>query len=449
MIVPTEARAMTPAITLPPITPPTALLRGPILAGFTILAIAFGGFGTWAALAPLDSAAVAPGVIAVDGKRKTVQHLEGGIVEAVLVRDGDRVETGQPLIRLSEVRPRATLDMLTGQYQTQLALKARLTAERDGLDTIPFPPQLVSDHNTPELIETLDAQQQLFAARRQALDGQVAILHQRIAQYREEIAGRDAQVDAAAAMLALLSEEIADVQRLFEQGNARKPRLLELKRRAAEIEGERGEHLALIARARQQIAEMDQQIIELRHKRLEEIATELQKTQAGIAELQEKLRDAADVLNRLDIRAPRSGIVVGLTVNTRGAVISPGEALLDIVPQDDRLLVEAQIRPEDIDGIHPGLPAQVRLTAYSSRSTPTLDAEVIRVSADRMVDQHTGQPYFDARVAIDPAALERLPDVQLQPGMPADVMIVTGRRTALEYVVNPLTNSLNRAFREE
>ncbi|HSK41659.1 MAG TPA: HlyD family type I secretion periplasmic adaptor subunit [Arenibaculum sp.] len=423
-------------------------IRASILAGFVVLAVAFGGFGTWAALAPLDSAAVAPGVVVVDGKRKTIQHLEGGIIDDILVRDGDFVETDEVLVRLSHVRPRATLDLLTGQYRTRLALKARLQAERDGHDRIRFPAQLLDHRDEPELAETLAAQEQVFDARRRAFDGQITILNQRIAQYHDEIAGLEAQIAAEDRMLDLLGQEIADVQHLFDRGNARKPRLLELQRRAAEIEGERGRNRALIARARQQIAEMEQQIIELRHQRLKEVTGELQTIQAEIADQLQRLRDAADVLDRLDIRAPRSGIVVGLNFHTSGGVIGPGEPILDIVPQEDRLLVEARVRPEDIDDIRLGLPAQVRLTAYSARRTPTLDGKVVRVSADRLDEPRTGASYFETLVAIDPASLDRLPEVSLSPGMPAEVLIVTGERTAFDYALSPVTDAINRAFRE-
>lgn len=421
---------------------------GPIAAGIAIVVLGIGGFGTWAALAPLHSAAVASGIVTVAGKRKTVQHLEGGIIDEILVEEGTKVSAGQVLVRLSDTRARAILELMTGRYQVLLAQEARLRAERAGTEQIVFPEELLRHPDDPRVIEAIKGQRLVFEAKREAMASATRILGHRIEQYHEEIGGREAQTRAADQQLATLREEMDAVEALLEQGNALKPRLLALRRRQAEIAGERGAGVALIALARQRIAEAEQQILDLRHRRFDEVAEELQAVQAEIFDHRERMRDAADVLDRLEVRAPVAGTVVELAFHTRGAVIGPGEPILDLVPEDDQLVIEARIRPQDIDVVRVGLTTQVRLSAYSARRTPSLDGTVAGVSADRLIERSTGAAYYLARIELDPAEIAELPEIELYPGMPAEAMIVTGRRTALDYLLDPIINRVDRAFRE-
>ena len=423
--------------------------RGPVVAGFLVIGLFFGGFGGWAALAPLQSAAIAPGLVSVDTNRKTIQHLEGGIVGEILVRDGDRVRAGQVLIRLDETLPRTSLELLKGRSMASRALEARLIAERDGADAIRFPELLTAAGADPQVAEMINGQINIFAARRNSVAGQVKILGQRIAQFREEINGLKGQIASEVVQHGLIAEEIKDVTGLYEKGLARRPRLLALQRQAAEIEGSRSQNMAAIARVEQNIAEARLHISELRTSTINEVVQELRDVQTEMFELAERIAAAEDILTRTELRAPIEGTVVGLQVHTPGGVIAPGEPLLDIVPADDRLVVEARVDPSDIDVVHPGLPSQVRFTALNQRNLAPVDGTVTAVSADRIVDDRTGESYYLTRVELDDGFAEALGGVPLYPGMQAEVMIVTGERSALDYLIRPFARSLNRAFRED
>lgn len=420
-----------------------------MIVGMATIVLFFGGFGAWSATAPLTSAAVAPGQIIVQGNRKRVEHLEGGIVKEILHRDGDFVEAGEPVVRLDDTRARATYDLLQGQYRAALALEARLVAERDGADRIDFPPDLMEvARQDPKVAQIVVAQNNIFEARRSTLEGQIKILQQRIAQAREEIAGLEAQEKSEARQLALIDEELVDVEQLVEKGLQRKPHLLALKRTKAAIEGSRGEHLAEIARARQKIGEATLAILDLKNQKLNAVVDGLREAQERIADLTERVRAAEDILVRTTIRAPQSGVIVGSKVHTVGGVIEPGLPLMEIVPQNDKLIVETKVRPEDIDSVHTGLPAHVRLSGLNRRTTPSIDGEVVYVSADRLSDPETGIGYFRADVEVEAASVDAL-GITLTPGMPAQVLIITGERTAFDYLISPLADRFASAFKEE
>lgn len=417
--------------------------------GLLVLFLFFGVFGSWAAFAPLDSAAVASGIVSVDTNRKTVQHLEGGIVGAILVRDGDVVEAGQVLIRLDETQARASYDLLYGRWTSAKALEARLLAERDSKDGITFPAELLDRGQDAEVAELISGQINIFEARISALAGQIAILEQRVAQYAEEIKGLEGEIASQDTQLGLIKQEIDDVTTLYEKGLALKPRLLALQRNFAEIEGERNKNRAQIARARQSIGETRLQMNDLKATQTNEVVQELRDVQTELFDLSERLSAARDVLSRTEIRAPLAGTIVGLKMHTTGGVIVPREPLLNIVPSGDSLLIEARVDPADIDIVKVGLPAQVRITAFSQRDTPPIDGKVIAVSADRLTDERTGQDYYLARVELTGDLQKALKGAPLHPGMQAEVMIVTGARTALDYLFKPITQSMNRALREE
>lgn len=423
-------------------------VRGPFLLGCVVIVSCFVGIGAWGGSVPLAGAAVAMGQVVVESNRKTVQHLEGGIVREIAVEDGDKVKAGDLLIRMDDTKARTALDAIQSRYFAARAMEARLIAEREETDTISFPAELLQADN-PAAREAMAGQRKIFETRRIWMDGQIAILRQQIAQLREEVAALDEQVKSEARQSQLIAEEMEGVEALVNKGLERRPRLLALQRTSEEIGARRSDHLGQIARAQQKIGEAELQIADLQNKRTDEIMRDLRTTQDNVFDLREKLIAARDVLERTSVRAPRDGIVVNRRVHTIGGVVNPGEALLEIVPQKEELLIEARVRMDDIDRVRPGLPAQVRLIAYKHRWTPTVDGTVRTVSADRLQDSRSGEAFFIARVEIDPASLATLPNVELYPGMPAEVLIMTRQRTALDYMLSPITASLARAFREK
>ncbi len=427
---------------------PGPQIKGEALAALTIIGVFFVGFFGWAAIAPLQTAAIAPGVLSVDGYRKTIQHLEGGIVGEILVREGDEVSADQVLIQLADTSARATLELLLGRWMVASSLEARLFAERDGQMEIVFPKALLDRKDDPKVAQIIEGQNNIFTSRSEVLMGQGSILDQRGAQLEEEIKGIRGQIRAEDAQLKLIKVEIKDIQALYKKGFARKPRLLQLQRRAAEIEGSRNLHQAQIARAKQSIAESKMRVAELRTSMLNEVAEELRRVQGDLYDLGERLRAAKDVLARTAIRSPIAGTVVNLQVHTPGGVIGAGAPLLDIVPSERRLVVEAQIDPNDIDIVRAGLGAQVRFTAFNQRHRPAAIGTVTSVSADRLTDEASGENYYLARIELAEVDADGAETDELRPGMQAEVMIVTGERTALDYLVEPFSRSFNRAFRE-
>jgi HlyD family secretion protein len=434
-----------------PEVPATPLVRcrGLVLIGTALVGVFCLGFGVWAAFAPLESAVVASGAVASDSHRKTIQHLEGGIISAILVHDGDAVTAGETLIRLDDTKARTTLQASQGQLWDARSAEARLIAERDEADAIAFPDALLAHRDNPAVAQAIAGQQKIFDTRRQLEQSKIDAIHERINQSREEIVGYQAEVTAADRRIALTAEEIGSVKQLVDKGLERKPHLLELQRQLAEIQGKRGETLAQIARARQAIAEAEVNILSLRHDDEKQAADELRDTQRKAHEFAEATEAAANVMARTEIKAPEDGIVTDLRVHTPGGVINPGEPVLDLVPKSDRLIIEAQVRPVDIDRLHEGLSAEVKLVPYRARRTPPLDAKVIYVSADRLVDKHTNQSYFAGKLAVYPDQLKAMPDVTMVPGMPAEAMIRTGKSTVALYALSPIVDSFHRAFREK
>ena len=424
-------------------------LTRPVMAGLVIIGLFFGGFGGWAALAPLESAAIAQGVVSVVSNRKTVQHLEGGIIKEILVRDGDVVTKGQLLIRLDDTQPRASLDLLQGRRIAAAALEARLISERDRRAAVSFPEWLLALGADEDARQAIEGERRIFAARRDTMTGQVALINQRVAEFNEEIKGLDGEIVALDDQLGLIFEEIAAVEVLLKKGLERKPRLLALQRRVAEIDGSRAGSRARIARVRQSIGEARLRITELTTTRINQVVEQQREVQASLFDIEERLNAARDVLSRTEIRATQAGAVVALKVHTQGGVIAPGQALLDIVPGEDLLIIEARVDPKDIDVVSWGLLARVRFTAFSQRNAIPMDGRVLSVSADNLIDERTGESYYLARIKLDKDPADVMDGVRLYPGMQAEVMIVTGSRTALEYFLSPITQSMNRALREE
>lgn len=422
-------------------------VRRPIVAGLAAVALGLGGFGSWAALAPLSSAAVAPGVIQVESSRKAVQHRDGGIIAELLVREGDRVAAGQLLLRLDDVESRAEFDVLEQQYHASLAQEARLIAERDQTD-LRWPAILERHAARVEVAKILAGQEHILRSRRETLAGQVDIMNRRIGQFEAQISALDAQLSAGARQRELIREELANVGALVARGLERKPRLLALEREAARLDGAQGDYRGRIAQMREAIAEAELQIIELRAARQEEVAAELQDVEGRRTEIEEKLTAAEAQLVRHEVLAPEAGTVLNLRYFAPGGVIPAGGTILDIVPQEDRLVIDAQVQPADIDEVTGGMPAQVVLAGLKGQTTPYLDGWVVRVSPDALTDERTGVSYFVARVEVNRAQLNRLADVEMSPGMPAEVLIVNRERTALDYLLQPLRDSFRRAWRE-
>jgi HlyD family secretion protein len=428
---------------------PEPSLRRLVIAGFAAVGIGFGGFLVWGFAASLDSAAVAHGTIVVDSHRKTVQHYEGGILRELLVREGDVVEQGQVLLRLDPTLVDATVIQTKMDHYTMLAGVARLRAEEADAREIRFPDELVQASGDEAIAALLASQRALFDARWTSYHGEIAVRRKKIEQVTNEVEALNAQVAATRRVIDITEKQITAVRKLLSKGYERLPRLQELESAHAEQQGRIGELVANIAGAQQMSAGLELEIANLESTRKREIADELQQVLASDAASPSKLRAAEDVRRRLELRAPQAGRVVDLQIFTPGGVIEPGKPILDIVPLDDDLIVEARVKPSDIDVVRAGLPAEVRLLAYKQRKVPPVKGDVITVSAGELIDERTGDTYFTARIRLDLGSLPPDEEVELYPGMPAEVLIATGTRRAISYFIAPVTESWHRAFREE
>ena len=401
------------------------------------------GFGTWSTFARLQSAAVAFGAVESESSRKTIQHLEGGIIKKILVADGDVVRSGQVLIVLDDTKARSEVDSLQDQLWDATAREARLQAEQQGLERVSFP-----INENPAAAAVLARQKDIFETRRQVFQSQLAVVREKRLQVEKEIVGLQAQLNAAGQRAAIVREEVAMVAELVSKGLERRPRLLNLQREMADIDGRRGEIAAQISRAEQVISESQATLLKLESDKQNEVAQSLREAQNQMFQVRERLRAADDLLLRTQIKAPEDGVVTELRVHTPGGVIGAGSPLMDLVPLQDRLIVTARVKPEDIDVVHPGLKADVHLLPYNQRRVPLLEGVVVHVSADRLVDKRTDQSYYAAKIRVqDP----RITDggVQIIPGMPTQVFIRTGHGTVALYALRPLLDSFNNAFRED
>lgn len=434
-----------------PADPATSFMstRKLVGSGRLVILIFFVGFMGWAALAPLDSAVMAPGVIVVESHRKTIQHLEGGIVRDVLVQDGQSVKAGQLLVRLDETQAQSTLQMLMSERDALEAQEARLVAERDGSPAINFPPDLVAHQNDPAVAAAIHGEESAFETRKATLAKQIDILTQRNKENQSIIAGLQNEQTAVDQQTALIARETESVQTLYDKGLSTLPRLLALKRQAADLSGQHGQLVEKIAQTQLSSGENELQIINLKNQQLADVVKDLRDVQTKRFDLLDRIQAARDILSRLMVRAPVSGKVVGLTVHTNGAVLHPGDTIMEIVPQKDELEVEAHVRPEDVENVHVGQTAKLNLSSYETRRLPILDGTVINVSADRLTDQRTGQAYFNVSVTVDRNKLKDYPDAKLIPGLPVEVAFNTGSRTALEYLVEPISDVMRKGMREK
>lgn len=438
----------------PPVAPPletpslVKAIRKMFLAGFSAVGLFGAGVGVWGALAPLAAGAVAPGIISPDGSRRTVQHLEGGIIRTLKVRDGDEVKAGDPLVVLQSTLASATHDMLLEQARTLMATRARLEAEHIGAGSIQFPAEL-TEGRSRKLLEIVRGQRALFLKRHVSLETEMKILDDRTSQFEEQIHAVRAQVNSVETQMKLIEEEISAKDKLLKAGLVTKPEILRLLRTQAALVGERGEYLGSIAEIRQKIGELVTQRLSLEAERAEEVSAEMEEVRAQYADVSERLNASEDVLSRTVVTAPVSGRIANLRFKSEKGVILAGEPILDIVPTEEKLLIDAHVMPNDIDVVSIGLEATVHLTAYSSRGLPRVRGVVRTISADSVFDEASKQSYYLVRVEIaaeELATLDR--DIVLVPGMPAEVLIVTGERTFLEYLLEPLQAAFRRGFRE-
>lgn len=434
-------------------------IRRTIWAGALVSAVFVVGLGAWAAVAPVSGAVPAQGVVTVENNRKTIKHLESGVLRRILVHDGEHVTAGQVLFVFDDSQARAQTEVLRASYDSLLAEHARFEAEARGAPSIQFPPELLARRDDPAVAAVIASQEALFAARRDTLASQVSVGDQRVRELATQIQGLKAQVAAIDTQAKLNDEELGGVSKLYSGGYAPKTRLLSLQRSAASLEGSRGEQVAAVARAEQTIGETRVQILATRQTRIAEAAAGLEETQEKIADVQPRLAAAQDALARTEVRSPVDGYILNQSQFTEGAAVGGGEPLADVVPSNAPLVIQVQVRPRDVHAVHPGQRSLITLSAYNSRTTPRIEAEVLTVAADQTMPQTTPAsaqlggparaPYFLVEMRIPPDQLKRLPkDVTIYPGMPVSTSIVTGRRSVLDYIMEPIRDAFRESLHE-
>ncbi len=416
--------------------------------GIIILLATFGILGTWGYLAPIDSAALAPGNVTVKSHRKTVQHLDGGIVRQLLAKDGDVVKEGDVLLRLDGTEVKAQLEILRGQHITLAAQLARLVAEREQLNQIKYPDDL-QDLSDKHIAEARQGENQIFSSRKSAYQGEISVLNQKASQLSSRIKGLEGQRRSKQELMKSYEDELHDLKELLAEGFANKQRLRDIERYYANATGDAASLSSEIATDEIQINETKLQVLQIQKKFQQEVAANLGEVQAKLFDVAQRLLATSDKVTRTEIKAPSSGRVLGLSIHNIGGVITPGKPILDIVPQKEELIIDARVSPMDIDRVRVGLLAEVRFSAFKQALTPKMQGKVINLSADRLTDERTGAPYYQAQVELTPDSYEKLGTMELVPGMPAEVLINTGERTVFQYLMQPITNAFARAFIED
>ena len=420
-----------------------------LLAGCMIVLLLAGGVGGWAATTQIAGALIAQGSVVVDSNVKKVQHPTGGVVGKLNVQDGDRVKAGAILVQLDDTITRANLAIVTKGLDELAARKARLEAERDGVETVTFPRMLLAHAEEAPVSIALANERKLFELRRNARLGQKAQLRQRITQLQDEISGLNAQQEAKAREIGLIGKELDGVRELWKNNLVQITRLTALERDAARLEGERAQLIAAVAQTKGKISETELQIIQIDQDLSSEVAKDMREVDAKFGEFVERKVAAEDQLKRIDIRAPQDGVVLESKVHTVGGVIPAGDAIMLIVPESDNLQVEAKINPRDIDQIQVGQSAMLRFSAFNLRTTPEINGTITRIAADTTTDQRTGQTYYNTRIAMTKGEIARLGEVKLIPGMPVEAFVQTGERSVMSYLIKPLQDQFMRAFREK
>lgn len=427
--------------------PPEPKMRGRIIIG--LVAVFFGFFGVlgWSLASSISSAVIAMGLVVVDSDVKKVQHQQGGIVGQIFVKNGDRVKAGDLLLKLDDTLPRTNLAQVTSQLAQLTGRRARLEAERDGRDQLKLP-ETYSELG-PETLDIATGEQRLLDESRATRAAQKNQLRERIGQFEREIEGLEAQLVAKKREITLIADELKGVEDLYRKNLVPITRRNALERDGARLQGESGVLIANIAKSRGQITEINMQLITLDQSARTEAIKELREVEAQIAQLVERRIAGIDILQRIEVRAPARGIVHESNVHTVGGVIAPGESLMLIVPEGDKLSIELRVSPTDIDQVHLGQKAHLRLSAFNQRTTPEVWGHVTRVAADLSREPQTGMQFYVARVLIDEGELEKLRHVTMMPGMPVEAFIETSDRSAFSYFAKPLTDAWRRAFREE
>lgn len=415
--------------------------------GLTMVFVTFGIFGTWAAFAPLSSAVHGTGVVTVQNYRKTVQHLEGGIVKELHARDGDLVKKGDPLIVLDESQLSAEYESTRNQLIVARYKEARLRAERDGLDSIP--PVTMDGTDSDRAQEALAGEQQVFKARHDSLQGEISVNRERIQQMQQQIAGLNDMIRTKAGLNKSYSGEIKQLKELLAEGFVDNQRLLEQERKLDMLKTDVADHQSNITKTKLQIGETELQIVQLKKKFDADVAKELADVQAQVFDLQEKEAALRDRLSRVVIRAPESGMVLDMKVHTIGGVVSAATPLLDIVPAQSELVIEAKVDTRDIDRLELGKTADIRFSAFNQATTPVIEGTLTRISADSLVEERTGDQYYLVRVKVTEDGMKKLGNRKLQPGMPAEVLINAGDRTMLQYLLKPARNMFAESLIEE
>ena len=428
----------------------TQRMRRPMIVGAIIVAVLVLGLGLWASLSPLAQGITAAGEVRVEANRKTIRHKDSGTVRQILVREGQFVRAGQPLILFNEIENRAAYDVLQNQVDSALAQSARFAAEASGKPAIDFPPELTSRLADPRVAGLIRDQQVLFTTRLQLFDSQNSVLAQRLDQIQTQIQGQQAQVESVEEQRKLTAEEMAGYQTLYDKGFAPKPLILRYQRSIADLSGRKGSLLADIAKLRQQIGETRMQVVANRDTRQSQAAEGLRDAQARLADALPRTTAAKASLEGSVVRSPVDGYVFNLTQFTVGGVTGPGEVLMDVVPANAPILVSVMIKPEDVDDVHVGMDARVRLSGLNQRWHTPLPAKVTLVSADRITNERTGMAFYRVDLKIDPKELIKLKrGTQITPGMPAQAMIVTGKRTVMGSLISPITDTLQDALRDQ
>jgi HlyD family type I secretion membrane fusion protein len=423
--------------------------RTPVLVGFFAILILVGGFGGWSVITTIEGAIVASGTVQVESFRQVVQHQDGGTVAELVIREGDAVEAGSVLMRFDDSAPRSERVIIQSQLDEFLARSARLKAERDTLSEMPFPTELTDrSSGDSELQGLMDGQLRLFEARRATLNEQFAQLKEQVAQFTNQISGLAVQLRSVQTQIKLVRGELKSQEALLKKRLTQKSQVTSLKRERAQLEGRVGELEAASAQASGQIAETMIERLRLENLRREEAITTLRDISSQVAEMRQRLLAVDEVLSRLELRAPTSGIVYGLQIHTIRAVVRPAEPVLYIVPDAGRLVVQVRIPTVHIDQIHKGQVATLNLSAFDQRTTPVITGIVTKVSPDAFTDEATGETYYQAEATPDPDALKELDHVTLVPGMPVEAFLQTEPRTPISYLLKPLTDYFTRAFRE-
>ena len=424
--------------------------RSPLRWGLMILIIGFGGFVLWAALAPLDAGVPADATVQVFGNRKVVQHLEGGTVEDIYVREGSKVTAGETVVRLNPTRALAEQGVITAQFIIAKATEARLRAERDDLPEIVYEDSFMERfRDDPRFIEARKSQESLFRTRREALEGEIAILQENLRGTQEQLEGLTEVQDSRKSQITFINRELTGVRQLAKEGYLPRNRMLELERNAAQLQAALSNDIVEAGRARNQIAELKLRIMQRRQDYQKEVQSLLSDIQKEASALEDRL-DALDyTVRETNIRAPITGTVQALQVHTVGGVIGPGTVLMEVVPNDAKYIVEAKVPVQSIDKVHPGLDVEITFPAFSVAQTPNIPGRVITISPDRLVDEATNMPYYKAQVEITAEGVNLLAGNEVRPGMPASVLIRTGERTMLSYLFKPFLDRMHSSFREQ